>query len=197
MLHLLTDEHRQKVTTEYKKRVLIVFLLGLTVVSLIGAVFSLPVFLAAYGRYSFGLNTEKILTEDITRRGEDQSVQDLRDVELSLETLSMFSGGKTVLNTLENLIKEKTTGVYIKSIIVTPNEDKSRVLDVSGVADTRNSLVLFEKNLKSNAVFKSVYIPLSSFAKEKDIIFSAKIMVSSSTSAEVLQSAENSTHKEI
>jgi len=64
MLHLLTEEHRQKVVREYRKRVLVVFFLGLLSVSLVSFVFILPTFFMSYGRYSdFQLKTKTLDVE--------------------------------------------------------------------------------------------------------------------------------------
>jgi hypothetical protein len=181
MLHLLTEEHRKKVVVEYKKRVVIVLLLGLLCVSAISAVFILPTFFLSYGKYSIVLSQQKTLDSEIAIKEESGSSESIKNVTLSIEALKTFEGSKDASVVLENIVEARPDGVQIKNFVFTPGSGSELTVDIAGRADTRKSLVKLNQNLKSNALFDDVSIPLSSFAKDRDITFSAKIIVSTST----------------
>jgi hypothetical protein len=50
-------------------------------------------------------------------------------------------------------------------------------LEISGVAKDRDTLINYSSNLKTNDIFKDFNIPVSSFAKNKDIPFSFPLNV--------------------
>lgn len=181
MLHLLTEEHRQKVIKEYRKRVLVVFFLGLFFVSVVGAIFIMPTFFLSYSRYSDFKNKEASLDSELKRIENAGSSDSVKETALTMEALKMFSNKKDIAILIENLTKEKSQGVQIKNLIFTPGETNTVVIDIAGRADTRRSLVTFEQNLKGNDLFDDVIVPIGSFAKEKNIDFSMKLFVSTST----------------
>lgn len=183
MLHLLTEEHRQKVIKEYRKRILVVFFLGLLFVSVISAIFILPTFFLSYGRYSDFKIKEKTLDSELLLIEGAGSSEGVKDVALTIEALQMFADKKSVTVLIENVTKERPQGVQIKNLIFTPGEAKTMIIDIAGRADTRRSLVTFEQNLKANAFFDDVVVPIGSFAKEKNIDFSMKLFASASTTA--------------
>lgn len=181
MLHLLTEEHRQKVIKEYRKRVLIVFFLGLLLVSAVSAVFILPTFFLSYGRYSDYKQKEKSLGAELAKIESASASEGVKDANLSIEALRMFAEDKAVSVLAEKVIGQRPQGVQLKTMIFTPGESNTVVIDIAGRADTRRSLVSFEQQLKANAVFDDVVVPIGSFAKEKNIDFSMKLFVSTST----------------
>lgn len=181
MLHLLTEEHRQKVVREYRKRVIVVFVLGLFFVSVISFIFIVPTFFLSYSGYSDLKVKEQALDSELSSKEDSVSSESIRSIATSIEVLRMFDKKKSVYSTLEGLLNGKPAGVQIKNIIFTPNELESMTIDIAGKADTRKSLVSFDQYVKSNPLFSEVIIPLGSFAKEKNIDFSMKLTVSSST----------------
>jgi hypothetical protein len=181
MLHLLPEEHRQKVVNEYRKRVILVFLLGLFSVSIISAVFILPTFFVSYGRYSVVSMKNQMLDSELATQAGAGSSESIKEVTQSIEALRMFDNTKSVSVILDNIVRQKASGVQIKNLIFTPGENFSMTIDLAGRADTRKSLVAFDENLKANSLFDEVIVPLGSFAKDKNIDFSMKLVVSTST----------------
>lgn len=185
MLHLLTEEHRQKVVSEYKKRVLGVLFIGIFFVFVVSSVFILPTFFLSYGRYSDVKSKAQFLDAELSLKEDPSSSESIKSITSSIEALRMFDNKKSVYSILEGLIKEKPAGIQIKNIIFTPSMSQDNIetmtVDIAGRSETRRSLVLFDQNLKSSPVFSNVVVPLASFAKEKNIDFSMKLTVSSST----------------
>lgn len=180
MLHLLTEEHREKVAREYKKRVTIVFLLGVFLIVLIVSAFLIPIYITSHGRYSEVSFRKDILDKQAVKVGDDSS-QSVKDMIASLQALHTFDSQKSLSGIILNIVKAKPNGIQIKGMVFSPVDDFSVTVDIAGLALTRNSLVSFNENLKQNQAFSQVFVPLSSFAKEKNIDFSMKLLVSSSS----------------
>lgn len=181
MLHLLTEEHRQKVVREYRKRVLVVLFLGLLSASVVSLVFILPTFFLSYGRYSDFQSKTKALDAELVTNEDPGSSENIKSVTTSIDALRTFNSKKEIYPLISGLIEGVASGIQIKNIIFTPNEVEGMVIDLSGKADTRKNLVAFDQKLKSNALFSEIIIPLGSFAKEKNIDFSMKVIVSTTT----------------
>lgn len=185
MLHLLTEEHRQKVVREYRKRVLVVFFIGLFFVSAVSAIFIMPTFFLSYNRYSDVKTKTQILDSELSLKEDSSSSENIKNITTSIEALRMFDDKRSAYKILEELMKERPSGIQIKNIIFTPSKSESDMetmtIDIAGKSDTRKSLVSFDQNLKSNPLFTEVVVPLGSFAKEKNIDFSMKLIVSTTT----------------
>lgn len=183
MLHLLTDEHREKIVTEYRKRVAIVSLLGVFLVCVICAIFVLPTFFISHGKYSTVLVEQKVLDSELATKEEEGSSESIKNIVLSIEALRIFDKTKTPSSILNGVVSARPAGVQVRSLVFTPGEDLAMTIDLAGRADTRKSLVQFDQKLKANPLFEEVIIPLGNFAKEKNIDFSIKIIVSTSTAS--------------
>jgi len=57
------------------------------------------------------------------------------------------------------------------------SNDKSIKVSASGFSGTRDSLSVFEKNLKSEETIKNVYLPAESWVNQKDIKFSLTLEI--------------------
>jgi hypothetical protein len=106
----------------------------------------------------------------------------------------------------ERILKSKPKGVTINRFIYTPNvsvgvTNEPTTVDLSGIANTRAELLKFNDSLKMDKAFKSVNIPLSSFAKDRAIEYSVKLIISNQpldwgyVPADVTTSASGSTEK--
>ncbi|MCF7865754.1 MAG: hypothetical protein K9M11_04620 [Candidatus Pacebacteria bacterium] len=196
MLHLLTDEQRKKVVVEYRKRVVITFLFGVLCVCIIGSVFILPTFFISYGKYAVVLEKSKALDYELAVKEESGSSENIKNVTLSIEALKIFEDSKNPSAILNGIVSAKPNGIKIRNFIFTPGEDAAMTVDLSGTADVRKSLVQFKQGLNDNSAFDDVIIPLSDFAKEKNINFSLKIIVSTSTIDTVINSSSTKNEKQ-
>lgn len=177
MLHLLTEEHKEKVVKEYQKRAWTVVGLGVLAVIVISTVFIIPVYVMSFGRYLDVQNLKQNLDKEIAIRENATTAQNIKDISSSISALNLFKDNDLPTVYIEKLVALKSRGVKINSIVFTPSEGSETAIDISGVADTRNSLVVFSETLKADKTFSSVNIPLSSFAKEKNIDFSLKLLI--------------------
>ena len=79
---------------------------------------------------------------------------------------------------LESVLKQKNGLIKINSITYTVIDIKSSQLNIDGVSGNRETLRDFVKTLESSGKFETVDIPVSNYAKDKDLVFSIKLTIS-------------------
>lgn len=178
MLHLLTEEHKKKVLNEYRKRVVVVLCVCVLGAIFVSAIFVIPAYFISYGRYSEVTNIKKTLEKEISLNESESTAQSIKDISDSIQALGMFDGKGSVLFLIKRVVSEKPNGIRINHISYLPGEAGTTAIDLAGVADTRQNLVNFSERLKKDKAFTSINVPLSNFAKDKNIDFSMKILVS-------------------
>ncbi len=176
MLNLLPEEQKKKVTAEYSKRIWIVVCLGIVAVVAVSATFLIPVYVMAHGTYAEFLNEKKELDSRIAASERDTSAESVKDIAGAIQVLKQYNVVLPPTKLIESIVKSRVPGMRIFHIAYTPSQNDPAAIDVTGRAVTRAALVAFSENLKANPDFLSVSIPISNFAKEKNIEFSAKLV---------------------
>lgn len=176
MLHLLTDEHRQKVVLEYRKRVTVIFLLGVLILAGISMIFMTPAFFMTQSRHSEAVAKQRELDTELLQK-DTTSTRSEKEVMAHVAALHIFDTERSLSEAISHIINEKPSGVSLRALIFTPGEGASMTIDIGGKADTRQSLVAYNDMLKKDPYFARVIVPLSSFAKERDIDFSIKLIL--------------------
>jgi hypothetical protein len=77
---------------------------------------------------------------------------------------------------LSNVIGEKTSGISLESFSYY-SETGGKKIVISGVAGTRDSLLLYKRKLEANLLFESVELPVSNFTKRTDIEFTTTLTI--------------------
>lgn len=183
MLHLLPEDHKQKVITEYRQRVFVIFCLGILLLVLVSTIFMIPAYLSSYGKYEVVQTIKSNLQKNISRGENNQDADKVKEIVLSVETLKSYTLKEFPTDVYERILKSKPKGVTINRFVYTPNvsvgvTSEPTTVDMSGVANTRAELLRFSDALKRDKAFKSVNIPLSSFAKDRAIEYSVKLIIS-------------------
>lgn len=177
MLHLLTEDHKEKILKEYQRRAWVVFSLGIIAVVVVSTLFMVPVYIMTYSRYSEAVDIKKNLDKEIAIREDAGVSQNIKDMSSSLSALSMFDKNDLPSVYIEKISKIKPSDVRINKILFTPSEGSNTAIDISGKARTRASLVEFTERLKKENIFENINIPISNFAKDSNIDFSVKLII--------------------
>ena len=174
MFKLLTEEGRDKVRREYRTRRTILMLLALILVLVAGVVGLLPSYMLSNIREKEALERVKILS--------NANIGSENGVELQtwfLETNRRLKALSPVLDTdrpsnfIDKVLEQKVTGIKITGLSWVKAKDKTN-LSVSGVADDRQRLVMFEGKISSSGYFSNVTLPISDLAKDRNITFQIK-----------------------
>lgn len=76
-----------------------------------------------------------------------------------------------------NIISHKTPDIRLRGLSYTHKEGEGIALALVGTAKTRESLINFQKSLGQEKSFSKIDLPISQFAKDKNLDFSISINV--------------------
>lgn len=175
MFNLLPQDHQSFLKKEYRRRRATLILMSLFTLCVLGIITLFP-------SYLLSLQKEKeISTEDLDAGSDirseiatlNQTVNDLKNnVSIVLENDSH----KRVYSILADVIEKRSKGIVLKSLLYGTEGDDPIKVSVVGVAETRENLLSFTKELETLSMFSNVNVPVSNFAKDRDIEFSLDLI---------------------
>ncbi len=174
MFKLLTEDGQKKVEREYKTRRTIVMLLAFILVLIVGVIGLLPSYILSNIREKEALTRVKILSNSNLEGENGAELQAwLVETNRRLKALSPKLDTDRPSNFVEQVLEQKLAGIRITALTWLRSKDKI-TLSVTGVAEDRQKLVMFENKINSSGYFSNVTLPISDLAKDKDILFQIK-----------------------
>ena len=86
-----------------------------------------------------------------------------------------------VVSILDKVLVTKSDAIKLENISYNSDSKSDSTLNLQGIADSREDLVSFSKRLQAINSIKSVDLPVSNLAKDKNLVFSITLKISSST----------------
>jgi stage V sporulation protein SpoVS len=175
MLNLLPKVEKKKITREYRVRFLVVAFSLCLAGEVISLILLVPSYLTAWTRL-YGLNSQSAslkaqnVTSEIT-----QLSATIKKTSDYLNALSASSTPSNVAGTIKNIVVTKGSSVKINNLVYGKQGTQQQVV-VYGIANTRQSLLDFIKDLKAQPGIISADLPVSDFAQSKDINFSVTVL---------------------
>ncbi len=173
MTNLIPPTAQTQVTREYWIRTVSVWLFLLSFGCVIGVIVYIPVYVLVQNQLQVFQNEFKQVST------ENSSFEDSEKALILANTLSklLVSSGTTtpftqVIAKLETYAGSEIT---IKNIQFARTDGVITSIDLNGVAQSRLSLIAFQKQLESDPLFSKAELPLSNLAKDKDIPFTITI----------------------
>ena len=174
MFKLLTEEGRDKVRREYRTRRTILMLLALILVLVVGVIGLLPSYILSNIREKEALERVRVLSNaNIVGENGVELQTWLLETNRRLKALSPALDTDRPSNFVDKVLEQKVTGIKITGFSWMKVKDKT-TLSVSGVAEDRQRLVMFENKISSSGHFSSVTLPISDLAKDRNITFQIK-----------------------
>ncbi len=179
MSNLLPLEQQKEIHREYVLRRAIILLAFLLVVLVAAVVFLLPSFVVSY--YKKGEMTDRVtyFTQSDAALKEDDTIRlKLHDVNKKLEVVKAPDQNFYIYSLFRTILADQVPGVKLTELSydTKSSKDGSGYITVGGTALDRESLTVFVNNLSREVVFSSVDLPISNFAKDRDIDFSIQIV---------------------
>jgi hypothetical protein len=177
MTNLLPDEYKKIINTEYKRRLFTVFLWILVAIITITIVTVLPLGIKIYFEEKQVGSELQLLKSKPAVLDYSSLEKDIKDTKKDLDMLKNEVPKRLyVANMIEDVLAVKPSGIRFDSIVWF-REDKYFRFMIGGRGDNREVLRQFVNNLKSNPLFVTVDLPVSSFAKPEDVDFTITIKV--------------------
>lgn len=176
MFKLLSDTARQKVSTEYHLRRVIVIMIGITIVLLVGIIVLIPSYILSVSHENVALSRIEALKNSPTQHTSVELVSWLVETNQKLALLSPSMNNDSPYENFQKIIVVKPTGVTLQKFSLTKDK-KEITIFIQGTASDRNVLLDFQNRLNTSGNFSKATLPVSSFAKDKDINFDISLAV--------------------
>lgn len=174
MFYLLPESEKKIILVEYKLRRTIIMLLFLSATCTISAVFLLPSYIISSAKDDEVMEkVDAVTTSTILQEGNELNAR-LSQTNLKLEALRPSMAGLSV-DAVHLVLVHKKPGIQLTGFAYRKGEKETAQLSVSGMASTRDVLLEFVKELKAENAFSDVQLPVSNFAKDKNIEFNLEV----------------------
>lgn len=177
MFNLLPDNLKEKIRSEYYLRLIVVVF-----VFVIGIQVSFLIFLFPSWLISMEKEKEIISQSEISGKSLQDSQIDLvnsaiNTINAKLRVINTTLEYPRVVSLIDSILSQKTGSIHIDGITYISQGVTTGKMVIAGTSTTRESLVVFAKKLEESRLFSSVDLPISNFAKDKDIDFSISMTI--------------------
>lgn len=176
MPNLIPKKEQGALKKEYSFRRLSVIFFLICIILAVSLVLLFPSYILSKVRATnIALDLESVKKATSAANSNDELTTSLRQAKEKAVTLQVSDKNLTVYDLIHSF-ENKSAAIKLKDISYIRNADNVSLV-IQGRATDREGLIEFEKQLKSNPNFLSVDLPISNFAKEKDIDFTMNIAV--------------------
>ncbi len=172
MANLLPQKERKSFEWEYRSRLVVIILLFFIVTFVIGVVFLLPSYFISQSKNESIARQFELLEKAIELREEDVSVKSLLAVKQKINELTIVNGQVPQTKILQVIIDSMDSHVTVNAFFYIQSKDKNSEMRITGTAESRTALLSFSDRLKKEELFELVDFPVSSLARDSDIVFS-------------------------
>ncbi|KND48500.1 MAG: hypothetical protein AB200_02105 [Parcubacteria bacterium C7867-005] len=173
MFKLLTENSRAKVEREYKIRRTTIIFSGISFSLFIGIFALVPSYITSNYRMDEVVSRTEALKHSTSASDGLAMEEWLSLTNEKLKAVSPEQDTDKPYEFIQKIIFVKPAGISILNISwkIDDKDRKKRNISLSGVARDRKTLIDFENRLNSSDNFSKIVLPVSNFAKDKDIEF--------------------------
>jgi Tfp pilus assembly protein PilN len=177
MTNLLPQTQQAVIKKEYSYRRAIVMLFALVATVLVSTGFLIPSFVLSNVKLSnIADEAQRARAVSEVQNTQNTSGATLKDVKGKLVLLKPEATEHSVQSVIDLITKDKSADIRLQNIAYSRGSDGAPgKITLNGLAKNRDSITKFASKMQSNAIFKNVDLPVSNFAKDKDIAFSMQI----------------------
>jgi len=174
MLHLLSNQQKTKVIKEYRMRLIVVICWLIVFISLAGIAMLIPSYLTAIGKVNT-IKDENLQKENSIQALKAQNFTDkIKQVDFNLSALNVSVNILSPREAYDKILSSLPVGVIVNRYTYNLIDDDTASISIDGSAPDREKLVEVQNQLKLNPEFSGIDIPITNFAKKKDLAFSLK-----------------------
>lgn len=179
MINLIPPDARSRIVTEYWVRVVTVWLLLLAVAATVVGALLFPAYVLVTSQVNLSTTEADVARarvgeHDVTTKVLDAASEEARLIAVGAQDPRLTQ----VVEVIEEIIP---AGVAAGSYTVTRQGGGVAPVILRGTATTRAALAAFRDSLLAHPRIARVDLPISNFAKDRDITFTVTLTISSST----------------
>lgn len=176
MANLLPKKEQDSLKKDYSLRRLDVTLFLVCIILAISLVLIFPSYILSKVRATnASLDLETVKKATNAANPSDDLTRSLREAKEKAVSLGISQKTTSVYD-LVHTFESKSSAIKIQDIAYVRGADDTTIV-IRGRADDRESLTALQKQLNANPNFSRVDLPISNFAKDKNIDFSMNITV--------------------
>lgn len=181
MINLIPPEARARIVTEYWVRVVTVWLILLAVAATVVGVLLFPAYVLVTSQVNRSATEAEAARAEVGQHNTTTKVLDAASEEARLIVAGANNPLLTpVVDMIEEIMPE---GVEATAYTLTRQGNAVAPVTLRGTASTRTTLAAFRDALLAHPRIAKVDLPISNFAKDRDISFTVTLTISSTTPA--------------
>lgn len=175
MINLLPLEEKKKIHRDYVLRLFTVVLNIISASALIGIVTLFPSYFISDLEKRAAVDQAELVRET-NDDGEENVALVLKEAQQKLEILSPEYEKVSIRTIFDTTISYKPSTVALTGLIYQKDDKGNIKIIINGVADRRDDLLMFSQDLKKDALFDDVELPVSNLAKDRNIKFTLTVI---------------------
>src|SRR3990167_1469226 len=171
MINLIPNEEKKKKVKDFYYRLLVTAFAVFGFSILIAGVAMLPAYFLSSVRKN--LINSKLETEknQSIPSPDKETLTVVEDLSKKLDLIEKSRNSRYLVSqkVINEIMSEKMPDIKITQIQYRNESIKGKTISISGVASSRDRLLLFKRELENNIAFKKVDLPISNFVKGSNI----------------------------
>jgi len=158
---------------------MIVILVFVCLIGISGSVFLMPSYILSSYREAEIKSQIDSVEASLDSAKQPELNQKLVSFNTKIASVSVPADSVELYDVIQKILAIKPAGISVQSILVLNKivGEGAVTIQVSGVADTRDSLVDFHDTLKADTYYSSVKLPIENLALEMDAPFTLSITI--------------------
>ncbi len=178
MFNLLPENLKKEIKSNYRFRLVVIALLLLIFLECTTVIFMTPALISSYYRQKDTSSQTQKMNQNLSSSDIASIDSQIKTINSRLKVLNSALNYPTIIPYVNLILDQKTNAIKLNGIIFSWNNSVATI-SLNGVSSTRDSLLAFVKVLQATGKFKNVDLPISSFAKDKNINFSLNLVLNS------------------
>lgn len=173
MINLIPKEEKKKKFKSFYYRLVVVYLLSLSVCVLTGIIVLIPSYFIVFVKENSVDKKLEAQKKEPVPLPDQETLSLIKDLDRKLTLIERTESNKFDVSkkVIDAIIARKMPEIKISSISYENDPQKGKKVRVQGSAPSREILLLFRLSLESDVAFSQVDLPISNFVKGSNINF--------------------------
>ena len=173
MSNILPPQEIKKIKGLYKKRLIVVSLRAVTILSVIAAACIVPSYLYSKQEEGALLAKKAMYEQQETGELKQDLVTSIGDINTRLSSFGDTAYASPLVASLINpILQARTSSVYITGLTYTLDKDADVAhVTITGISINREAILAFGDNLQKTPHITNVNVPITNFIKESNMPF--------------------------
>ena len=180
MINLIPNQDKKKTAKDFYFRLITLCFVALGICVLIASISILPAYFLASTKKSLADEKLEVQKKQVVPDLDQQSLTNIKNLNNKLTIIENAEKNKFLVSqkVIQEIISQKMPDIKISKISYSNDPINGKVINVVGVAPSRDRLLLFNQTLEADNNFKSVDLPISNFLKGTNIQFNLVLIAS-------------------